>query len=605
MATTYKVFYIYNMTTLCKTPKFDIHYSKYKPISLTNLEHSSNIKIDTDNTDNTYNPYNIQQIQCYNPIYNKWFSLDETNYNRIGLNNKLQIVDMNTVLNTDTDSLTKKPVFIKYSPLLDPARYMVGKYENIRDKMHNLPTLNNVNVCSKICDSNNMAYVDCFFSYLSSKLLHQHSIVHCIDFYGSFVGIQEKFKIDITDDYEYLQSSSFFNANNNKLFHTISMNMDNYHNYGSHANKPRICISNTPQNVSMINIEQINSTPEPDQNNELFVETVHQLDNSLIYTKPNISKTSSANSSCSTKNGSDSDSDIDSDSDSGSNDTDEGEGEAEDEDEDDYITDDDDDDSSIDSEQCFAYINNFPVQGITLEKCDGTLDNLFETQCMDKDEGISILMQIIMTLVCYQKTLQFTHNDLHTNNIMFVNTEQEFIYYVYKRNTYKVPTFGKIYKIIDFGRAIYNYNGQRFCSDSFAPAGDASTQYNCEPYMDNDKPRLDPNYSFDLCRLGCSLYDFVIDDDVPIGEYDEFQQIVHNWCLDDNNKNILYKKNGEERYPNFKLYKMIARNVHNKTPDDQLNYDVFKQYIIDHNIEIPKNNCINIDTLPEYYTKYM
>ena len=43
------------------------------------------------------------------------------------------------------------------------------------------------------------------------------------------------------------------------------------------------------------------------------------------------------------------------------------------------------------------------------------------------------------------------------------------------------------------------------------------------------------------------------------------------------NKNILYKKNGEERYPNFKLYKMIARTVHNKTPDDQLNTDIFKQ----------------------------
>jgi serine/threonine protein kinase len=224
---------------------------------------------------------------------------------------------------------------------------------------------------------------------------------------------------------------------------------------------------------------------------------------------------------------------------------------------------------------------------------------------MDKEEGISILMQIIMTLLCYQKTLQFTHNDLHTNNIMFIKTDQEFLYYVYKRNTYKVPTFGKIYKIIDFGRAIYNYNGERFCSDSFAPSGDASTQYNCEPYMDNDKPRLDPNYSFDLCRLGCALYDFVIDDNVPIKDYDEFQQIVYNWCLDDNNKNILYKKNGEERYPNFKLYKMIARTVHNKTPDDQLNYKVFKQYIIEPNTEIPTEMCINVDLLPEYYTKYM
>ena len=123
--------------------------------------------------------------------------------------------------------------------------------------------------------------------------------------------------------------------------------------------------------------------------------------------------------------------------------------------------------------------------------------------------------------------------------------------------------------------------------------------------MDNDKPRLDPNYSFDLCRLGCSLYDFVIDDDVPIGEYDEFQQIIYNWCLDDNNKNILYKKNGEERYPNFKLYKMIARTVHNKTPDDQLSTPIFKQYIVESGQHTSTDMCINIDLLPEYYTKYM
>ena len=38
--------------------------------------------------------------------------------------------------------------------------------------------------------------------------------------------------------------------------------------------------------------------------------------------------------------------------------------------------------------------------------------------------------------------------------------------------------------------------------------------------------------------------------------------------FDDNGKNILYKKNGEERYPNFKLYKMIARIVHNHTPEN-------------------------------------
>ena len=41
-------------------------------------------------------------------------------------------------------------------------------------------------------------------------------------------------------------------------------------------------------------------------------------------------------------------------------------------------------------------------------------------------------------------------------------------------------------------------------------------------------------------------------------------------CLDDNGKNILYKSNGEERYPDFKLYKMISRKCTKHTPEVQL-----------------------------------
>ena len=110
-----------------------------------------------------------------------------------------------------------------------------------------------------------------------------------------------------------------------------------------------------------------------------------------------------------------------------------------------------------------------------------------------------------------------------------------------------------MFRIIDFGRSIYKFSKEIFCIDSFAKTGDASTQYNCEPFFDDNKPRIDPNFSFDLCRLGCSIYDFVIEDDNNTSHFDDFQKIVYNWCLDDNNKNILYKRNGEERYPQFKL----------------------------------------------------
>ena len=70
----------------------------------------------------------------------------------------------------------------------------------------------------------------------------------------------------------------------------------------------------------------------------------------------------------------------------------------------------------------------------------------------------------------------------------------------------------EIWKIIDFGRSIYRFNNRIFCSDSFNQDGDASSQYNCEPFYNDKKTRIDPNFSFDLCRLGCSIYDFIIDE---------------------------------------------------------------------------------------------
>jgi hypothetical protein len=239
---------------------------------------------------------------------------------------------------------------------------------------------------------------------------------------------------------------------------------------------------------------------------------------------------------------------------------------------------------------------------ICLEKCTGTLDELFVKKELDLDSAASALFQVIMTLLIYQKVYHFTHNDLHTNNIMYIETDQEFIIYKYANVYYKVPTYGKIFKIIDYGRAIYKFQGKTFCSDSFAPEGDAHTQYNFEPYFNDKKPRLDPNYSFDLCRLGCSIYDFIleIDDENEKGfQPDELQRTVIRWITDDNGKNVLYMKNGEERYENFKLYKMIARTVHAHTPEAQLVDPFFNQFKIDKRRE-DITDIMDIDLIPCY-----
>jgi hypothetical protein len=186
---------------------------------------------------------------------------------------------------------------------------------------------------------------------------------------------------------------------------------------------------------------------------------------------------------------------------------------------------------------------------------------------------------------------------------MYVSTNKKYIYYIYNKKTYKVPTFGKIFKLIDFGRSIYTFKGKLFCSDSFQTGGDAATQYNTEPYFNDKKPRLDPNFSFDLCRLACSIFDYVVDDLETIKNINECSplvQLIVEWCIDDNGINILYKNNGQERYPDFKLYKMIARCVHNHTPQVQLERKEFHKYLVS-NKGVPKNEfIINIDELPCY-----
>ena len=589
--------------------KFRINYSKINPINLKHLE--DNYENTLEDLDIDYNPFRISKIQNYNPIYNDFFDLNENNYNKIALNNTYHISTLNEVYNNEDKTTLQKPIFIKFGPLLDPIRYMIGKYNISDDKIRTLPSLTTTaNEClPKLLDKNNTSYVDNFFCFLTSKLLHEHNFSHGLDYYGSFVGLQEKYKMNIMDDLEYLQTSSYFNENVGKHFTCPFINNKvDFTNFGSRSNKLKLNISNKTElsDVSVLELETDHLDISIENiESDTILENVYEKTESI----KSVSSISSSNSSNNSEtnystdddasvkesdsaSGSESDDDNDSEtcSDESSNSVDESDSSCEDSSEEQT--------ESSEEEDIFAYIHNFPVQMICLEKCHGTIDDLFDKSKITLETGSSAMMQIVMSLITYQKTFHFTHNDLHTNNIMYVNTEEEYIYYKFNHKTYKVPTYGKIYKIIDFGRGIYKFQGKIYCSDSFAAGGDGHTQYNCEPFMNENKPRIEPNYSFDLCRLGCSIYDFIIDDDENEDEYDELQKTIHRWCLDDNGKNVLYKKNGEERYPNFKLYKMIARTVHHHTPQEQLNFPLFSQY--ETTDDLNSESIMDIDSLPDY-----
>jgi hypothetical protein len=570
--------------------KFNINYVKQKSIDLESLEKDYNYN--PEDLEYNYNPFQLKSLQNYNPIYSLFFELTEKNYNKIALNHEYHFVNMNKVIHYETKDCLQKPVFIKYSPLIDPIRYMTGKYKDDMDKLNILPNpFSSEITLQKISYYNNTSYTDNFFSFLASKLMHKHKFIHGVDFYGSFLCVQEKFKVNISDDLEYLNLSEYFEENINKIF-TVSIDSTNeFTNFGSRSNKKKIQIEDNSDDVSIDDLDIITSGENLEvvyssESNELVYEKENNVTASTSSDSSNNSKTNYSDNDSVSDNNSDNDNDTDSDESA----SDESVSDHSESDESDNYNDDDDEENK------YAFINDYPVQMICLEKCDGTMDELFVKDIFNKETGAAALMQIIMILIAYQKAFHFTHNDLHTNNIMYINTDIKYLFYRYDKKIYRVPTYGKIFKIIDFGRSAYIFEGQLFFSDSFAPGGDGATQYNCEPFMNDKKPRIDPNYSFDLCRLGCSIYDFIIDDDKNPEEFDELQKTIYRWCLDDNDKNILYKRNGEERYPNFKLYKMIARSVHNHTPQEQLNFSLFKQFLHKKSV----GEIMDIDDLPSY-----
>ena len=557
----------------------------------------------------------ITNVQNYFPLYNNYFDLNSNNYNAINLNNSYKLetivekINYNKFVATICDVCNNncsKHIFIKFSPLIDPVKYMLGKYDNDYNiselpKLYSSDHVNNsieyYTKYKKILDPNNSAYIDGFFSFLSSCLLNNYSFYNGLNYYGAFLGIKNNFKVNISEDLEFLNESEHFHKYRDNLF-KIEGN-EKIRNIFCKSNKYKkalLITANTEDlpiddltiddlTIDDLTIEDLNISKQHSLENktiiqelELTYENVELLDKaSTKSSNHNTSKNESTNSSSCSSRSSNTES-LD------SNKTESDELSSQD---------------SYGDEEIFCSIDKFPVEIIVLECCHDTLDSYISSKKIKDDEWESIVLQILFTLITYQKVFWFTHNDLHTNNIVYVETEKKYLYYKFNNSHYKVPTFGKIYKIIDFGRAIYRFKNKFMCSDSYSHDGDAATQYNCEPYLNENKPRLDPNYSFDLCRLGCSLFDYFIDDLEDIKKLKSpIKKIMIEWVYDDKNKNILYKNDGTERYPDFKLYKMIARNVHKHTPQNVLKKLLFEKYVIAKKKINNPEAIFNIDDLP-------
>ena len=140
------------------------------------IEYVKNKKYDVVNTLENADCLKVTNLQNFIPIYKNFFKLTNNNFNSINLKHQFSIVKflenisynkfLCLVKNSNDDSIQKQNIFIKYSPLLDPIKYMVGKYKNENYELFNLPKLDAIHSCKKVDDLNNSAYTDGFFSFL-------------------------------------------------------------------------------------------------------------------------------------------------------------------------------------------------------------------------------------------------------------------------------------------------------------------------------------------------------------------------------------------------------------------------------------------------------
>jgi hypothetical protein len=520
----------------------------------------------------------LHSVQNYVPIYERFFALSDATFNSINLDSRHTI---RHVLRADTPNLCLavvqdrdsteqvREVFMKLSPLLDPIKYMSGKYDTDGPALLTLPGRGRES-SAKAADPNNAAYVDALANHLVSQLLHRHGFINGIDCYGLFLGVQPRLHVDVRDDIDYLCDSKFFRENQGTLFTLSSEFRDSLVNYDTRCYKKRVSIGEDAH--PLLDVESLSPTSGAEGGIACSPEVLFEVADDDARPR------SLSTSSCSSRSSyTDPDSPASCDSEAIS------------------------ECSTATDDVVGAVLHSFPVQVMALERCDQTLDSLLARDALSDRELTSMVAQVTFSLIVLQRTLSLTHNDLHTNNIMCIRTDKKYIVYKFAGSHYKVPTFGRIYKIIDFGRAIYRVRGVVVCSDSFHPKGDAATQYNCEPYLDDKRPRIEPNRSFDLCRLGCSMYDFLVEDVADeMRGLSEIEQLIVKWCHDDKGRNIMYKSSGQERYPEFKLYKMIARSVHGHTPESVIRDRLFSCYIVGKKATKRCGTVIDVDAYPSY-----
>ena len=484
--------------------------------------------------------------------------------------------------------IINKDIFIKSNPILDVIKYMEGKYKTDLE----IPSIFSYRTNQKINNINNNAYIEAICSYYLNLLNEQKLTSLFPEFYGSFNGISKKYLHDISEDYEFIKDKDWFIENNKKKIFEIFKN-DNLEEF---------------EKFSFKNMEKINYEKESkiDKNiNDVIVDEIdieldsiilHKIDYSEEENEEVIEENEEENEEDIEENEEENEEDIEENEEEIVEDIEENEEENEEdikENEEEIVEDiefveeynsESDSDSEISlsslmsNQSCiisetYAKLSSMPVQILAMELMDETLTELIKND-LKKEEWKSILFQICFGLAVAQKHFKFIHNDLHTDNIMFKKIEEEYKYFKYKDKYFKVPTYKKETKVIDFARGILNVGKKKYFSDVFKKDGDAGGQYNYANTFCCYKKKKDYNLNFDLARLGTTIINY-------LNDY-ELSSFVNSWTIGSHGKDFMHMDD------DFSLYVEISKYATDCLPKNQLERNFFKEYIINKE-DIPDN----------------
>ena len=544
------------------------------------------IKINNDTLKELKNDFNnylkIKEVQTYFPILSLFFDYYNDSETSFILNSNFLVTSLKesinkakidsyiknffkaSVLNQHSNETFEKNLFVKILPILNVSQSMMNEY-NVNHSSR-LSNIHSSLTSKKINNYNNSAYIDSFFSYLGSILTEQGKCPTFPLFFGTYSGIVDEFKYDITEEYNSIKHTSWYKKYNNKLFRLESIDLDPFE-------------TNSLYNLSPNSVECDNLNDLINDNNN-YIDSEKNRDGDSENNSDGDGD-SEKNSDGDGENNSDGDSENNSDGDSDSDGDGDGDG---------YISGDsinlDDinlcDSISLNSDSNFSLsssdmyeinyccFKDYPVQINCIEMLEFTLDNYIEktNNTIPEIEWKSILFQICFGLSVAQKNYNFVHNDLHSSNIMFKESKLEYMYFSFKGTYFKIPTFGKITKIIDFGRATFNYKNKLFFSDVFKKNGEAEGQYTYPYYNNLNNCKIKPNNSFDLSRLATTIIEHFEEDT-------HIYKLLKLWCMDKYG-NFLMDLNDD-----FNLYRIIAKNVKSAVPKNQINKLIFKEFIVE------------------------